>query len=187
MTERILLSISLKVPDNEARSALEALRVKMGFGELFTGLVREELWELEFDEPRGEALARAEELVAKTNLFANPNKHRCEVHAAAEWALGDDLGADEASIVVADRGHPEGEGMLTALARVGAGGARTARRFIVWRIRVARDIPRDDHRVIPVIERVAVTTSRTTGLFCNPHSQTARVLLPWGEEKVLVA
>jgi len=186
VSERVLLAIGLKVPDNEAFSALEALQVKMGFGDLFNDLAREELWELEFAARREEALARTELLVATTNLFANPNKHRCEVHAADEWTPGDALKPNEAAIVVADRGHPEGEGMLTALARVGAGDVESAKRFVVWKVGVGRDIPRDDHRVVPVIERVAVTSSRTTGLFCNPHSQTARVLLPWGEEKVLV-
>ena len=48
-THRLLLEVSLKVADNEARSALEAIRVKMGLSADVRDLSREEVWELEVD------------------------------------------------------------------------------------------------------------------------------------------
>ncbi len=44
--ETLTLTVALRIPDNEARSALEAIRVKMGLANRVRDLVREEVWEL---------------------------------------------------------------------------------------------------------------------------------------------
>ncbi len=84
--QSLTLTVELRITDNEARSALEAVQVKMGLGDRVTDLVREELWEIEVEAADSDAaLEVLGGLVKTTNLFANPNKHRYTL-AAGEGA-----------------------------------------------------------------------------------------------------
>ncbi len=196
--DTIALTVSLKIPDNEARSALEAVRVKMGFADRVMDLVREEVWELQVEPeaavaPDGAAafgsrpvgaLAALEHIVATTNLFANPNKHRYELATgrAADVVLAD----DEVAILVSDRESARGSSMAAAVRRLGAESVTSARCWVRWRIRLTEAPAQGEAGVLDLLSGVGVADARRGGLLCNPHIQEAVAIFPWGEEKRLV-
>lgn len=196
--DTVVLTVSLKIPDNEARSALEAVRVKMGFADQVVDLSRAEVWELEveptavvapdgaaaFDENSSTALAELERIVETTNLFANPNKHRFELAAGRATDLS--LADDEIAILVSDRETARGDSMAAAVRRLGAGSVSGARRWVLWRIRLSKPLTLEEPGVVELIRRIGVADARDAGLLCNPHIQQAVAVLPWGAEESLV-
>ena len=182
--ERFALTVALKVPDNEARSALEAVRVKMGLSDRVRDLRREEVWELDVECPSvDDARSEIERLVESTNLFANPNKHRYALEAGSAATCA--LAPDEVAILVSDREGSAGNSMVAALRRLGAAAVVGARRWVRWRVLLSEDAVRGEPSLLPLIERIGVATGRDGGLLCNPHIELARAVLPWGEEKSL--
>jgi phosphoribosylformylglycinamidine (FGAM) synthase PurS component len=199
----LTLTVSLKVGDNEARSALEAIQVKMGLAQEVRELSREDRWELEVKaDSQDGAYSVVRELVETTNLFANPNKHRFtlaprrvggEVSGSVSGSVGrqespeaSDLAEDEVAILVSDRESAEGESILSAIQRLGVKNVVSARKWVRWRVGLTRIPARGEPEVLELIRRIGVTTSRRDGLLSNPHSQVSRAVLPWGEEKPLV-
>jgi phosphoribosylformylglycinamidine (FGAM) synthase PurS component len=183
-THRLLLEVALKVADNEARSALEAIRVKMGLAGLVRDLRREEVWELAVDAADADrARSIVAGLVESTNLFANPNKHRTRLADVGDTRAG--LDPDEVAILVSDRGSGEGASMVEAVRRLGVRELSGARRWVRWRVRLAEAPSPEEPGVLDLIRRIGVATGRTEGLLCNPHCQVARAVLPWGDEKPL--
>lgn len=183
-TQRLRLEIALKVTDNEARSALEAIRVKMGLAGHVRDLTREEIWELDVDAPDAEsARATVDDLVRSTNLFANPNKHRTRITGGPAVSTG--LAPDEVAILVSDRENAEGESMLAAVARLGVREIVGARKWIRWRVRLAETPSAEEPGILDLIQKIGVATGRRDGLLCNPHCQIASAILPWGDEKPL--
>jgi len=184
VTHRLVLNVSLKVPDNEARSALEAIRAKMGLSAVVLDLAREEVWELDVDAPGPhEARAVVSSLVETTNLFANPNKHRTRV-TEGEGPRAD-LAPDEVAVLVSDRESALGGSILSAARRLGIAQLCGARRWVRWRVKLAECPTPEDPRLLDLIRRIGVATGRREGLLCNPHCQAARAILPWGDEKPL--
>jgi len=183
----VVLTVGLKITDNEARSALEAIRVKMGLGDDVVGLAREDLWELDVEaESPVAALAVATRLVEATNLFVNPNKHRHALTAVGAIP-GVDLAPDEVAVLVSDRETGGSASMLATVRRSGERSVAAVRRCARWRVRLTEAPAPAKPELVSLIRRIAVTESRTEGLLSNPHSQTARAVFPWGEEKPLVA
>ena len=215
MRHTVVLTVGLKITDNEARSALEALQEKMGLRDRVRDLGRDEVWEFGVEAPgRSGALATIERLVLTTNLFVNPNKHSFTIDGADEpaeetrpdregsddgsatresgaqenvAAHSDSRSADEVAILVSEREGGEEQSMLSAIGRIGVDGVVSARRWTRWRVRLNAPPTRDDETLLPLIRRIAVATGRSDGLLSNPHSQISRAVLPWGEEKVLAA
>jgi len=183
-SSNVELVVTLRVTDNEARSALEALRIKMGLSDVVADLVRDDVWELSVDAADEEAaITLVSDLVDTTNLFANPNKHRAAV--GRPGASGRPLEEDEVAVLVAERGSTEGAAILRALRGLGAGAVTDARRWTRWRIRLEDAPDRDDPGLLPLVRHIAVTTKRTEGLLSNPHSEVSRVVFPWGGEEWL--
>jgi phosphoribosylformylglycinamidine (FGAM) synthase PurS component len=176
----VTLTVALRITDNEARSALEAVRVKMGVGQV-VGLAREDVWSLDVDAPSAEeARAAVARLVEGTNLFANPNKHR---HSLDEQPLA----ADEVAVLVSDRESGQAASMLEAVRRSGDRSVVAARRRARWRIRLGSPPSPGQPGLLDLIRSIAVAEGRTEGLLANPHSQTVTAVLPWGDENPLVA
>ncbi len=186
MIERVVLTVALKVTDNETLSALEALRTKMGMADSIVGLAREVQWELdvEADSPESARCVIAE-IVERTNVFLNPNKHRSTLASTAHGYDG--LDDDEVAILVTDRDGAESAAAVAAASRIGVMGLRKASRRIRWRVRLAEAPSPGDPGLLPLLRRIGVSSDRGTGLFSNPHSQTALVAFPWGDEKPLDA
>ncbi len=183
-THRLLLEVSLKVADNEARSALEAIRVKMGLSHHVRDLTREEVWELAVDaRDIDQAKSIVARLVETTNLFANPNKHRTRLKDGRGRSVG--LAPDEVAILVSDRESAEGASMLGAVERLGVRELVGARKWVRWRIRLAKTPSPEEPGLVDLIKRIGVATGRRDGLLCNPHCQVASAILPWGDEKPL--
>lgn len=184
-TQSLQLSVVLKATGNEARSALEALQEKMDLREQVADLAREELWEIEVAAGTpAEAAETVKRLVMTTNLFANPNKHNYSLSATEGLEPGR---ADEVVVLVTDREGAEGESVLSAIHRIGEDDVTGLRKWIRWRIRLTEPPTSGDPEAIALIRKIAVATGRRDGLLSNPHSQTSRAILPWGEEKVLAA
>jgi phosphoribosylformylglycinamidine (FGAM) synthase PurS component len=187
--QELHLSVALKVPDNEARSALEAVQEKMGLRDHVVDLNREELWEITVEaETPAAARETVERLVTTTNLFANPNKHKFALEEGgddASWASA--LADNEVAVLVADREGTEGTSVLSAIRRIGVDDVARVRRWTRWRIRLAEPPRSGDPEALALIRRIGVATGRRDGLLSNPHSQVSRAILPWGEEKVLAA
>jgi len=182
----VVLTVGLKITDNEARSALEAIQVKMGLGEQVRALAREDRWELDVEtETAAEAEAAVARLVQTTNVFANPNKHRY-AFAPAGASHGADLAPDEVAVLVTDREGAQGESMVVALRRAGAASVVAVRRSARWRVRLATPPAPGQPGLLELVRRIGVAESRSEGLLANPHSQTVRAVFPWGEQKPLV-
>jgi phosphoribosylformylglycinamidine (FGAM) synthase PurS component len=200
-SQSVILTVGLKVTDNEARSALEALQEKMGLRGSVRDLAREELWEIGVE---AESPAAAADVVAKlvrsTNLFANPNKHNYTLRerGAPEREVpergeaerdgsdsGTDLSPDEIAILVSDRDGADGESVLSAIHRIGVDSVGSVRRWTRWRVTLSEPPRKNDPEVDRLIRAIGVTTGRREGLLSNPHSQTSLAILPWGEEKRL--
>ena len=178
------LVVTLRVTDNEARSALEALQVKMGLREAVRGLARDDVWELTVDaSDEDEAVALVSDLVRTTNLFANPNKHRTAI--GLPGVAGTPLELDEVAVLVAERGSDEGTTIIETLTGLGVTAVSGARRWSRWRVRMAEPPREGDQALLALVRRIAVTTGRTEGLLSNPHSETSRAVFPWGGEVVL--
>jgi len=200
-TQTLQISVGLKVTDNEGRSALEALQEKMGLRDRVSDLSREELWEVDVDASTiEEARATLDGLVRRTNIFANPNKHRYVITELGESgsdddagapamssAAGGDLAADEVAILVRDRESTVGESVLSAIRGMGVDDVVGVRKWTRWRVGLTKSPARGDPAVLDLIQRIGVATGRRDGLLSNPHSQVSRAVLPWGEEKVLAA
>jgi phosphoribosylformylglycinamidine (FGAM) synthase PurS component len=183
-THRLRLEVALKIADNEARSALEAIRMKMGLGALVRDLAREEVWELAVDaSDAGGAESIVRDLVESTNLFANPNKHRTRLADAGDARVA--LDPDEVAILVSDRESGEGASMVEAVKRLGVTAVSDARKWVRWRVRFAEAPSPEDPGILDLVRRIAVATGRAEGLLCNPHCQVASAVLPWGDEKPL--
>ncbi len=116
MVQNVTLAVRLKITDNEAFSALEALHAKMGFVDVVAGLIRETLWYLDVEAATHEAaLGIVEDAISRTNVFLNPNKHHYSFAPAD--SVGADLDPDEVAVVVTDR-----EGADSPRALAGDGG-----------------------------------------------------------------
>jgi hypothetical protein len=184
MRQRIVLTVALKVTDNEALSALEALQTKMGMADSVVGLAREVQWELDVEADGPESALRVvTEIVKRTNVFLNPNKHRSTLTSVPHaW---DGLDDDEVAILVSDRDGAESLAAIAAGSRIGVTGLRKATRRIRWRVRLAEAPSREQPGLLALMRKIGVASDRGTGLLSNPHSQTALVAFPWGEEKTL--
>jgi phosphoribosylformylglycinamidine (FGAM) synthase PurS component len=185
VSQMVALTVRLKITDNEAFSALEALHAKMGLADVVADLVREDRWELDVDAASADdARSIVERAISSTTVFLNPNKHSYAIAPAA--ADGEDLDPNEVAVVVTDRAGADSPRALAAVARVGIPGIRSARRSTRWRIRLIQR-PQPGHpETLELIRRIGVTTGRDAGLLANPHSQSAVAVLPWGEQKPLV-
>ncbi len=185
MTHEVMLAVRLKITDNDAFSALEALHAKMGLSNEVSGLLRETLWELGVEAPSIEEAHRiVEEAISRTNVFLNPNKHYHEFLPGGQAASG--LAPDEVGVVVTDRDGAESPRALAAVSRAGVPEVTSARRSVRWRLRLTRAPEPGNPGTIELIKRISVTTHRDAGLLVNPHSQSAMAVLPWGEQKPLV-
>lgn len=179
----IRLFVSLKVTDNIGRTALQTVRSRLGHPEV-SGLHRSEFWEWTFNRHDGDtARDQVDSLVARTALFANPTKHRwvTESHKAP---VTDDKGysspfGGHAGILVRDREDGQAESTFAALSRFVPASEipSTLTRGTWW------DLTFENPSAVSVADvanDLAVTTSRTQGIFCNPHYQNHTLILPHG-------
>ena len=109
-------AVTLTIPDNEAFTALEALR-RMGLE--IDEVRRADIWQFDVDEELGDDLF---DVLATVETIYNPNKHRLEERAGARPAAGE--------VWVGARDEAE---VITVAGRTLAG-VRAIRRRTAWRL-----------------------------------------------------
>ncbi len=161
--ECALLFVELRATDPEATSALQVARAHLDGGAALLSLRRWRLFELRGEIP---AAAELESRLHHSTQFYNPAKERGTV-------LGEGHGVspaapDEALVLVFDRGgerRPAAERWW----KHDGGSKVEVREGTVWALRFEGGAPAEEQ-----VEAIAVTTSRASGLLCNPHSQEWR-------------
>jgi len=168
----VALLVRLKIPDVTALTAANALRRSMGYAQL-RELRRADYYRLDLQvETEAEAVALAQELADKTNLFVNPNKHIYEVvttRAAAAPGAG-----QVAQVLVTDPHDGSAEGMLAALqGRLGYGDRISGlTKGLLWTLLL--DVA-DAAEARRLAAEMAETKSLEQGLLVNPHFQEFEV------------
>lgn len=164
-----LVFVELRAADPEAVSALQVARAHLEGGDTLTGLRRWRVFELRGElPPRAELAARLD----RSTQFLNPAKERCTIVAGPEDRAP--FAAHETGVLVFDRGgerRPAAERWW----RHDGGERIDVREGVAWALAFSGGAPD-----VAQVERVAVTTSRSRGLLCNPHSQEWR-WVPAGE------
>lgn len=175
----IQVFISLKITDNTARSALYALHQRMGMN-MISQIKRWDVWELECSGTASGAERCVKDWVENTALFMNPNKHHYRMNSAAESVLTASMLPEQCrhdgAIFVYDREDGYGEAVLHTLQAKSCAAepnlkVNKALHGVWWDIALQQ--PNSDSKKI--IESLAYSTHRTSGLFANPHYQNARV------------
>jgi phosphoribosylformylglycinamidine (FGAM) synthase PurS component len=145
VTQRVV-AIGLKIPDNEAYTALVALR-RLGVD--VARVERNEIWDVD-DE--GEAATFAQRVAANEAIF-NPNKHRLTV-------LDDSKPRQGETWIAQASGHDE---VREHLGGKSIAGVKGARRYVAWLLRDAAGEP----------VRRAALESAVERLLCNPSIEKA--------------
>jgi phosphoribosylformylglycinamidine (FGAM) synthase PurS component len=146
MTQRVV-AIELKIPDNEAYTALTALQ-RLGLD--VDRVERCEVWLLD---DAGEAATLAARVEANATIF-NPNKHRLEVLGRHSPRAGETW-IEEAGEHDEVREHLGG----TTIA-----GISRASRAVGWRLHASGNEPVSHETLVRAVE----------GLLCNPAIEKAR-------------
>jgi phosphoribosylformylglycinamidine (FGAM) synthase PurS component len=166
--QEVALLVRLKIPDVTALTAANALRRSLGYAQL-KELKRADYYRLTlFVDTPEQAVALAQELAEKTNLFVNPNKHVYEVltgEQASALATG-----ERVHVLVTDPHDGSAEGMLAALqGRLGYGDKVSGlTRGLLWTMLI-EGVEREAARVLAA--EMAETKSLEAGLLVNPHFQ----------------
>ncbi|HOE10163.1 MAG TPA: hypothetical protein PLQ35_01450 [bacterium] len=169
--------VSLKIFDNVAATALYALKDRLGYHQI-RSLERSDYWRLSLpDLDEQTAVETIEQIVSRTALFANPNKHRWEIAADADPTkmVHKSAGETAAAILVEDEEDARTAGVREALLTGGScGSGIEVSHGTLWVLRLG-DLPLAEARSLA--EEVAVTKARRRGLFSNPHYQRATVMV----------
>jgi phosphoribosylformylglycinamidine (FGAM) synthase PurS component len=146
MTQRVV-AIELKIPDNEAYTALTALR-RLGLD--VDRVERSEIWHLD---DAGDTATLADRVRANATVF-NPNKHRLEVLDRPAPRSGEawiDKAGDHDEV----REHLGGT-RIESVSR--------ANRSVAWRLRAPGGAPVARETLVRAVE----------GLLCNPAIEKAQ-------------
>ncbi|HPO07545.1 MAG TPA: hypothetical protein PLZ55_02670 [bacterium] len=173
----VTMLVSLKIFDNVAATALYALKDRLGYRQI-RSLERSDYWRLSLpDLDEKTAVDAIEQIVSRTALFVNPNKHRWEIAANADLIemVQKSAGGTAAAILVEDEADSRAAGVRDALLAGGnCGSGIEVSHGTLWVLRLG-DLPVTEARSLA--EEVAVTRARHQGLFSNPHYQRAVVMV----------
>jgi phosphoribosylformylglycinamidine (FGAM) synthase PurS component len=142
------VAIKLKIPDNEAYTALTALR-RLGVN--LAKLERAEIWTFEDAGSERDFVARVE----RNETLFNPNKHELSV-LELEMPRSGEAWVEELGPHDEVRGHLGGKGIT---------GVTKARRYVGWRLFKAPNVPAD----------AATVQDAVTKLLCNPAIERALI------------
>lgn len=163
----VLVFVTLRSGDPEAASALEVARRCLEGGDALASLRRMRCFELRGDLPE---LAELAERLHHSTQFYNPSKETVALHAGDPATSP--FGPGEGGVLVFDRGG-ERRAAAERWWRHECGARIEVREGVAWAVRFASgDVTAGR------LEGLAVSTSRAHGLFCNPHAQEWRALLP---------
>jgi len=175
MTHRVELLVRLKIPDVTALTAANALRRRLGYGEVLADLKRADhyLFTVEASSAE-EAEALVRQIAQKTTLFVNPNKHVFETRVVTgEDTVTEREGIYEVRCLVRDADFDPGEAMRQALGKLGFGDKITALQAgTLWILKLRAA---SASQALEIARDIAITKSRSRGLFANPHYQQCLV------------
>ena len=140
------VAIKLKIPDNEAYTALTALR-RLGVN--VARLERAEIWTLEDAGDAGNFVERVE----RNETLFNPNKHELHIVATGKPGAGEVWIAAQSDTKVQD---------INDLPRA-VEGVSSGRRYVGWRLFAEGHAPADAATVKDAVEK----------LLCNPAIERA--------------
>jgi phosphoribosylformylglycinamidine (FGAM) synthase PurS component len=170
--QTVAILVRLKIPDVTALTAANALRRSMGYSQL-KELKRADYYRLDLAvDTQEQALALAEELAEKTNLFVNPNKHVYELSTKRDE--GAPAEGKAAHVLVTDPNDGSAQGMLAALkGRLGYGDkVAGVTKGLLWTM--VYDVA-DEAEAKRLASEMAETKSLEKGLLVNPHFQEFEV------------
>lgn len=170
--QTVSILVRLKIPDVTALTAANALRRSMGYAQL-RELKRADYYRLNLAvDSAEEAVALAQELAEKTNLFVNPNKHVYEVWTSREEPAP--AQGKLAHVLVTDPNDGSAQGMLAALqGRLGYGGkVAGVTKGLLWTMLIDTEEAEEARRLAG---EMAETKSLEKGLLVNPHFQEFEV------------
>lgn len=164
MSRKLSLLVWHRVEDLIATTAEETIRNRHENGAKLETLSREEHWRFTFD---GNAFpARLDDLVARSRLFVNPNKHAFRIVDEPE----DGRAFPGAIVRVRNREDIEGATAMHSLRPLAGTEELTEVVFeTVWFVRLAPSVEPDE--IASLVESYAVTHTRHDGLLVNPHFQ----------------
>lgn len=144
------VAIRLKIPDNEAYTALSTLR---RLGVSLAALERADVWVFDDAGSEGDFTARVE----ANELLFNPNKHELRLLEDAQPRTG------EAWI----EPLPEDRGTVNDVTGLGRPLEQIAygKRFVAWRLFTRAGVPADSVTLAQAVEK----------LLCNPAIEKARI------------
>jgi phosphoribosylformylglycinamidine (FGAM) synthase PurS component len=174
VVHEVELSVRLKIPDVTALTAANAVRRRLGYADRLVELRRADHYVFGVEAPSVEAAeALVREMAQRTSLFVNPNKHVFETRAAGAPGPPADGGVYEVRCLVRDADFDPGPGILARLQKLSYGEAvRCVRAGTMWTLKLRAD---DADQALAMGRDIAVTRSRSQGLFANPHYQTCEV------------
>ncbi len=173
----IELLVKLKIPDVTALTAASALRRRMGYAEVLHDLQRADYYALHLQvDSQQTALALAEELADKTNLFVNPNKHTYELRIAGQrGAPVPEDGVWPVEVLVTDAEGAEAEDIQQALhERLGyVEQVQSVAQGTLWIMKLSAP---DAEAATQLAQQITITQARAEGLLINPHFQDWKIL-----------
>lgn len=151
--------------DLTAVTAWEALKGPLRYGGVLEGLERADLWGVWTRREGGGVSELAKELVSRTSVFVNPNKHGWRVWAGeSESEEGRGRGA---WILVWALDDTEGRAALAALRSSGfEEDVDWVAKATLWTLRPTSSAAA---RALEIAEEIAVAKGRSRGLLANPH------------------
>lgn len=178
---RALFTTRLKVSDPTALTALATLRGRFGFGERLAALSREEVFLLDTTLDAVATREVLEDVVRRTNLFMNPNKHvgRLEVEgdapAAPAAAPAAPAGADAPPTGYLLAWTPgDGEDLLESVQHhAGVGGFTGLARGWLWRFTGGPGV--DAAGLLALARQSGELRSRAQGFLVHPAYQEHRL------------
>jgi phosphoribosylformylglycinamidine (FGAM) synthase PurS component len=168
--QNVELFVVLKVPDTVALTAQDTIKRKMGYGETLKYLMRADYWKIGLDyDDRTAAEERLHEIIEKTNIFINPNKH---FYSIDKKPLAKCMGAFSVNVLVSEMSDDEID-IITSLHRQGFTEIKSVETGVLWHFELQTNSQKDaEHLALELTN----TESRKQGLLANPHSQNVQIL-----------
>jgi phosphoribosylformylglycinamidine (FGAM) synthase PurS component len=171
----IKVFVRLKIPDVIAITAKNTLLRRMGYKDILFDLKREEYYQIKIEaKNEEEAKEKVKEIVEKSNLFYNPNKHLYKLEIGNVKEKKKENGFYNVRVLVSFL--EDGTSIMYKNAlnkRLGYREVKDIKRGILWRLKIKADSYKDAKKIA---EEIAVTKTKEKGLLANLHFQDYKII-----------